>query len=189
MLQINAKENGVIINDNRYAESDGNYIMALYELKITDKKGNEKKAKRDFTLLKFFDAVNKREKKEHLFPDEKQHKDGTFLPRMKSCPSLKQGDFVVLYEKNEKEIDWADIKDLKKRLFKITQLSSNVVSKIYEFGYINLAKHNISTAGASYLNEEFSLSKDQKFLINSHQQLNAIKVKIDRLGNVYRINE
>ena len=184
MIQIASKENGTLINSNRYAESDGNYIMALYELKVNDKNGNEKRPKRDFILLKFFDAVKKRTQTELLFPDEKQYKDGTFLPRMGLCPSLKQGDFVILYEENEKEINWTDIYDLKKRLFKVTQLSSSIVSKIYEFGYISLAKHNVSTTGASYLKEEFSLSKNQSFLFNSHQQLKAVKVIIDRIGNI-----
>ena len=75
-------------------------------------------------------------------------------------------------------------KDPKGISFKVTQLSSSIVSKIYEFGYISLAKHNVSTTGASYLKEEFSLSKNQSFLFNSHQQLKAVKVIIDRIGNI-----
>ncbi|MBK8553165.1 MAG: hypothetical protein IPL53_19740 [Ignavibacteria bacterium] len=43
LVQLKAKdENKNVVNENRYAETDGNYIMALYELKEKDKKGKLK---------------------------------------------------------------------------------------------------------------------------------------------------
>ena len=179
MLQISAKENDLITNTNRYAESDGNYIMALYELKINDKKGNPKKPKRDFTLLKFFEAVNSRINQAKLFSDEKEQKDGTFIPRMKSCPSLKQGDFVVMFEKKESEIIWEDINNLKERLYKVTGLSSEE-----GYGLISFIKHNISSQNASYGKSAFEINSKMKSFSNRHTQFNGIKVQINRLGNI-----
>lgn len=175
LIQLVAKdEEKNIVNENRYSEADGNYVMALYESKETDKKGRVK-VKRDFEIVSFFKAVEKRRKGEKLFPDEKVQKDGTFLPLMKSCPYLKAGDFVVLYEKNESEIDWDSKEDLKKRLYKVTELGLNPTGDGY--AVIKLVKHNLQkTVKDSYL-------KDGPFLKRS-ESINAVKVQIDRLGNI-----
>ena len=107
---------------------------------------------------------------------------------MKSCPYLKAGDFVVMYEKEEAEIDWDVKEDLKKRLYKVTQLSSKIVSKVYEFGDIFFAKNNISSSNAKYESAGYIHTKENKFLQNSHVQLKAIKVQIDRLGNISSVD-
>ena len=105
LIQLIAKdEENNIMNSNRYSEADGNYVMALYESKETDKRGKIK-TKRDFEIVSFFRAVEKRRKGEKLFPDEKEQKDGTFLPLMKSCSYLKAGDFVVMYENDASSSD------------------------------------------------------------------------------------
>uniref|UniRef100_UPI00374D92B9 type II CRISPR RNA-guided endonuclease Cas9 n=1 Tax=Flavobacterium sp. TaxID=239 RepID=UPI00374D92B9 len=188
LIQLVAKdEEKNIVNSNRYSEADGNYVMALYESKETDKKGKVK-IKRDFEIVSFFKAVERRRKGEKLFADEKEQKDGNFLPLMKSCPYLKAGDFVVMYEKEEAEIDWDVKEDLKKRLYKVTQLSSKIVSKVYEFGDIFFAKNNISSSNAKYESAGYIHTKENKFLQNSHVQLKAIKVQIDRLGNISSVD-
>lgn len=187
LIQLVAKdEEKNIVNTNRYSEADGNYVMALYESKETDKKGKVK-IKRDFEIVSFFKAVERRRKGEKLFADEKEQKDGTFLPLMKSCPYLKAGDFVVMYENEESEIDWDVKEDLMKRLYKVTQLSSKIVNKVYEFGDIFFVKHNISSSNAKYESACYNNSKESKFLQNSHVQLKAIKVSIDRAGNIKSI--
>lgn len=188
LIQIPAKEseknkNGInrIIYSNRYAEADGNYVMALYEQMQYDKKGNEKKPIRDFEIVSFYDAVNKRRKGEKLFPDEK---NGVGL--MKKCPYLIAGDLVVMYEENEEEINWNDNGDLKKRLYKVTQLSSKIVQKKYEFGDLFFIHHSTSGAGAKYESVNFSNSVVNKHIQNSHVQLQVIKVKINQLGKIER---
>lgn len=191
LIQLPAKEKAVdtnekkIVNENRYAEADGNYIMALYESKETDKKGKGK-SKRDFEIVSFYEAVKRRTNGQKLYSDEKEQKDGTFLPLMKSCPFLKKDDLVIMYEKEETEIDWKNNKDLKKRLYKVTQLSSKIVNKIYEFGDIFFVKHNISTAKAKYESVSYSNTKDYKYIQNSHVQINAIKVKLNNLGKIVK---
>lgn len=184
LIQLVAKdEEKNIVNANRYSEADGNYVMALYEKKETDKKGKIK-IKRDFEIVSFFKAVDRRRRNDKLFADEKEQKDGTFLPLMKSCPYLKAGDFVVMYENEESEIDWDVKENLMKRLYKVTQLSSKIVNKVYEFGDIFFVKHNLSSSNAKYESAGYMNSKESKFLQNSHVQLKAIKVFIDRAGNI-----
>jgi CRISPR-associated endonuclease Csn1 len=175
LIQLVAKdEQKNIVNANRYSEADGNYVMALYESKEVDKKGKEK-IKRDFEIVSFFKAVERRRKGEKLFPDEKEQKDGTFLPLMKSCPYLKAGDFVVMYENEASEIDWDVKEDLMKRLYKVTELGLNPTGDGY--AVIKLVKHNLmKTVKDSYL-------KNGPFLKRS-ESINAIKVIIDRLGNI-----
>lgn len=181
LIQLPAKdEHRIVLNNNRYAETDGNYVMAIYEKTETDKKG-ETKIKRDFQLISFFDAINKRANGKILFPDEK---NGMGL--MKNCHYLIAGDMVIMYEENEDEINWDDKLDLKKRLYKVTQLTSKIVKKVYEFGDLFFVKHDISSANAKYESVNFSLSKQFKFIQNSHVQLKAVKVKIDQLGKIER---
>jgi CRISPR subtype II RNA-guided endonuclease Cas9/Csn1 len=187
LIQLAAKdEEKNIVNSNRYSEADGNYVMALYEGKETDKKGKVK-IKRDFEIVSFYKSVDRRRKGEKLFADEKEQKDGTFLPLMKSCPFLKAGDFVVMYENEEAEIDWDIKEDLKKRLYIVTQLASSIKTvkgKDYLFGNINFAKHNFSKSGASYKGSDFMETATIPFISNYHTQLKAVKAKIDRLGNI-----
>ncbi len=175
LIQLIAKdEEKNIVNTNRYSEADGNYVMALYESKETDKKGKIK-IKRDFEIVSFFKAVDRRRKGEKLFPDEKLQKDGSFLPLMKSCPYLKAGDFIITYEKTESEIDWDSIDDLKSRLFKVKELGLNPSGEGY--AVIKLVKHNfLKTSKDSYL-------KDGPFMKKS-ETIKAIKVKLDRLGKI-----
>jgi CRISPR-associated endonuclease Csn1 len=180
LIQLIAKdEQKNIVNANRYAEADGNYVMALYESKETDKKGKVK-IKRDFEIVSFFKAVERRSNGEKLFPDEKLQKDGTYLPLMSSCPFLKQGDFVVLFETNEKEIDWENKNGLKKRLFKVTELGLNPTGDGY--AVIKLVKHNlVKTSKDSY-------SKEGPFLKKS-ESINAVKVLINNLGKIEKYSK
>lgn len=183
LIQLVARdEEKIIVNENRYSEADGNYIMALYESKEVDKK-EKVKVKRGFEIVSFFKAVEKRRKGEKLFPDEKEQKDGTFLPLMKSCPYLKAGDFVVMYENEASEIDWDVKEDLMKRLYFIAELNRQVNvdktnGKENEFGVIKLNKHN------NQKNNSNSYITQGPFIKILHTGLKAIKVKIDRLGNI-----
>lgn len=167
-----------LVNKNRYAEADGNYIMALYESREINKKGKIK-IKRDFEILSFYEAVNRRIKGEKLYADEKKQKDETYLPLMKSCPYLKKDDFVVMYEKDENEIDWKDSNNLKQRLYKTVGLSSEE-----KYGLISFIKHNVSSKNASYGKAEFKIGLNT--FTNRHTQLKVIKVKINNLGKIIK---
>lgn len=183
-VQIPAKDQeGKVVATNRYAEKDGNYIMALYELQTSNKKGEIKLIK-GFELRSNAEAVEKQLKKEPLFPDELTNDKGQILPLNPLCPSLKKGDFVVFFENNPSEIQWDDRTDLFKRLYQVTGLTEGIKSKIYLFGYISFAKHNTSRYNASYESAEFDFDKNLPFLMMSHIQIKAIKVKVSQLGEV-----
>lgn len=178
LIQLVAKdEEKNIVNPNRYSEADGNYVMALYERKETDKKGKVK-IKRDFEIVSFFRSVEKRRNGEKLFPDEKEQRDGTFLSLMKSCPYLKAGDFVVMYETDETEINWDVKENLMKQLYKVTELGLDYRSENEQYGTLKFVKHNLQKTSKD------SYSKEGPFLKKLHSGLKAIKIKIDRLGNI-----
>ena len=102
---------------------------------------------------------------------------------MKACPYLKAGDFVIMYENEESEIDWDVKEDLMKRLYFIAELNKQVnvdktTGKENEFGVIKLNKHNSQkTKSNSYITEG-------PFIKILHTGLKAIKIKIDPLGNI-----
>ncbi|MDQ3192199.1 MAG: hypothetical protein M3Q58_11460 [Bacteroidota bacterium] len=180
LIQLIAKdEYNFIVNENRYAETDGNYVMALYEKKQYDKKGIEKKPLRDFEIVSFYEATNRRRKGEQLFPDEKNE-----IELMKNCPYLKAGDMVVMFEENEEEINWNDIDDLKKRLYKVVGMSSEE-----KYGILSFIKHDKSSQNASYGKAAYHYGDNQFSFSNRHTQLNAVKVNINYLGKIIEVGE
>lgn len=172
----------------KYADADGNYLMALYELKEPDKKGKVK-ILRDFLLLSAFEAVERKTKGEKLFPDE-IIKNGKTLPLLEDCPFLCSGDHVIMYDEDKSEIEWKDSEDLKQRLYMVTQLGSSVKKsggKEYLFGNLRFVKHNISKNGAVYKGAEFNKTQSPPFLENYHTQLKLIKVTLDETGAIIKI--
>lgn len=183
-VQIPAKdEQGNIVATNRYAEKDGNYIMALYELKTTDKKGKTKRIC-DFELLSNPEAVQKRLAGEPLFADERTNDKGQTLPLNPLCPSLKKGDFVVFFENHPSEIRWNDRTDLFRRLYQLTGLGTMLVREKDEYGVLKFIKHNVSRGNAKYINKEYSFEEPLDFMQLLHGQVQAVKVEVNQLGEV-----
>lgn len=174
----------IALPKSKYADADGNYIMALYELKEQDKKGKFK-VTREFSLLSSFSAVNKNRKGEKLFQDEIE-KSGKILPLLEECPFVKIGDWVIMYENEEDkaQIQWNDQEDLKKRLYTVNSLSSMQIEEKYNYGVLNFVKHNHAKSGAKFKKIDFSLPNPFPFIENLHTKANIIKVEIDNLGNV-----
>jgi len=183
LIQLAAKdENREIVNHNRYAETDGNYVMAIYESREKDKKGKVK-VRRDFEIVSFFKAVEKRRLGLQMFSDEKMQKDGTYLPLMSNCPYLKQDDFVVMYENDENEIDWKNNNDLKRRLYKISEIGRQVNTDGGEFGVIKLIRHNSQkTTKDKYITEG-------SFIKILHSGIKCIKIAINNLGEITKHRE
>ncbi len=112
-----------------HVANDLNYMMGIYV--GTDSKG---KPKRDFVLVNSLDAVRQSNGKgsEELLQKEKT-----------GCPLLwiiKTGTMVLLYEKTPEEVYEANPKELQKRLYKVTGLSSMVVTG-HHYGVIMLLHH------------------------------------------------
>ncbi|MFN4144896.1 MAG: type II CRISPR RNA-guided endonuclease Cas9 [Runella sp.] len=183
-VQLPAKDQtGSIVATNRYAEKDGNYIMALYELRTTDKKGNTKRIC-DFKLLSNPEAVQKRLAGTPLFADELTNDKGQTLPLNPLCPSLKKGDFVVFFENDPSEIQWHNREDLFRRLYQVTGLGSSLIQEKYEYGTISFSKHNSSKVNAKYVKGAFYNEDKRSFIEMQHTQIQAIKVKVNQLGEV-----
>ncbi len=188
--KIAAKDqNGAVVNENRYAETDGNYIMAFYE-KITLNKKGEAKSIRKFRLISECKAVQKTNEARanneptRLFADEVTTDKGETLPLMKTCPSLKKGDFVVFFEENANEIQWNNSEDLFKRLYQVTSMSSMLLREKDEYGTMKFVKHNASKANAKYAKGVFVLEELLSHREMLHTQINAVKVSVSQLGEV-----
>jgi CRISPR-associated endonuclease Csn1 len=178
----------ISLPNNRYADADGNYIMAIYELREKNKKGKEK-VNREFIIRSTYEAVEMHNADKKLFPDILE-KDEKFFPLMHGCSYLKQGDLVIMYaDDNDKEnIDWKNPADLKRRLYIVSGLSSMLVSGKYEYGVISLVKHNISKSNATFKKGLFNINAPEPFIENLHSQINAVKIKLNNLGIPEMIN-
>jgi hypothetical protein len=192
LINLPAKdENGVVVNENRYVDNDSNAIMILYENLITDKRGNYKKPEREFEILSFFKAVSSKNPNSKiyytegkLFQDEKND-----VGLKKECKWLKSGDLVLLYknEDDRKNLDWSNYQDLKDRFFIVKGISSSVVTtngKEYDFGYVSLLKTRISKSEAYPSEKEIEECLHLKSFKLSHTKLNAIKVRLNILGEI-----
>ncbi len=190
LINLPAKdEQKRIVNEKRYAESSGNFMIVYYELEQKDKKGNPKKPLRDYKILSFFEAVKIKSKSENkkLFADEIE-KDGKILGLKKECAWLKQGDSVILYKdmEDKNSIDWNSKNDISERLYIVKQIGEGVtvVKKYGEYFYGNVS---LLRADKTSYNMKYPSNKFKKGIIAfscSHVDLNAIKVRISPLGTV-----
>jgi len=168
----------IILNKNRYAEADGNYVMALYEKKQFDAKGRKKKSLREFEIVSLFESVRRKSEGKRLFSDEK---NGIGL--MESCPYLIIGDMVVMYEEDESEINWEDLDSLQKRLYRVSGMSSEE-----KYGILSFVKHDKTSQNASYGKAAYKYGSNQISFASRHTQLNIVKVSITQLGKIERLH-
>jgi CRISPR-associated endonuclease Csn1 len=177
---------------NKYVETSDNYLMVFYNLEKTDLKGKNS-VLREFKLLSFSEAINRKRNKEKMFEDVYYNKkDDIYIPLQKECSWLKKGDSVILFEKTKNEIQWSDKEDLKKRLFIVKGLDSGIPNKKYpnnEYGYVNLLRHSHTGKSITFTSEDFCILRNQKAIRNSHKQINAIKVRMTPLGEISLIGE
>jgi CRISPR/Cas system Type II protein with McrA/HNH and RuvC-like nuclease domain len=192
LINLPAKdEMGNIINENRYADNESNTMMIFYENTRLDKKGVPQKPQRDFEILSFYKAVNLKNpynkisyQNGKLFTDEK---DGIGLNN--DCRWLKNGDMVILFidEKDKRELDWGNNSILKERIFIVKGLSSDsrTIRDIeYEYGYTSLLKTRIAKTASYPTIKNISESIDSKSSKISHVKLNAIKIRLNILGEI-----
>ena len=120
---------------NYYVTNDSNYCLALYE--GTDAKG---KVKRSFELIsnleaaKYFRLGTDKKKQSYLVPIS--DKDDYPLKYI-----LRVGMMVLFYEDTPQELYKCSSKELGKRLYKITGLSSMTLQEKYNYGRLTLKHH------------------------------------------------
>lgn len=148
-----------------HVANDSNYCMAIYE-GINDKK----KVKRSYLIINNIDAVTKKKAGEALYP--LSDNDGMPLKWV-----LKIGTMVLFYEKSPEELFVATPKELAKRLYKVTGLTTNPVGKGY--GSINLRFHQEARPSTDPLakSKNGSWSQGEEIrpgIIMLHTQFNAL---------------
>ncbi|MBV9576784.1 MAG: hypothetical protein JO149_09195, partial [Gammaproteobacteria bacterium] len=104
--------------NKKFADSDGNYLMVLYEKQKFDKKGNLKKPERGFKLISFWNATKSKKENQKLFNDEIGE-----LGLYKYCHWIKKGDIIYYDEKSFdfKKINWSSNTELSNKLFRVNE--------------------------------------------------------------------
>lgn len=165
-----------------HVQNDRNYMMAIYVGQ--DKKGKEK---REFELVNNITAANF-----YRRSNDKEPTDNQLVPQKSKSGyelryKLKIGTMVLLYENNPEEVWDLDRKNLQKRLYKVTGMSSMVLRGKDFYGTIELVHHQEARPSSEVRKKNGSFQHNEEFrpgIKMLHTQFNALVQGID-----FRINE
>lgn len=172
-----------------HVQNDRNYMMAIYVGQ--DQKGKEK---REFELVNNITAANFYRRSNDRVPTDNQlvplfSKSGYDL-RYK----LKIGIMVLLYDNTPEEVWELDKKNLQRRLYKVSGLSSMVISGKYNFGTIEMVYHQDARPSTEIkkINGEFKSGEEFRAGIKMlHSQIRAlvqgVDFEINDLGEIRRL--
>lgn len=172
-----------------HVQNDRNYMMAIYV--GYDKKGKEK---REFELVNNITAANFYRRSNDKVPTDNQlvplySKSGYEL-RYK----LKIGTMVLLYENSPEEVWELDRKNLQKRLYKVTGMSSMIIQGKFEYGTIEMVHHQNAKPSSEIkkVNGEYKSDEDFRSGIKMlHSQIRAlvqgVDFEINDLGEIRRL--
>lgn len=172
-----------------HVQNDRNYMMAIYIGQ--DKKGKEK---REFELVNNITAVNFYRKSNDKTPTGNQlvplYSESGYALRYK----LKIGTMVLLYENAPEEVWELDKKNLQKRLYKVTGLSSMLLRQKDNYGTIELVHHQDARPSTEIKkkNGSFCVGEEFRFGIKMlHTQFRAlvqgVDFEINDLGEIRRL--
>ncbi len=158
-----------------HVQNDRNYLMAIYVGK--DNKGKEK---RDFEIVSNLVAANFYRRSNDRTPTDNNlvplEKNGYPLQYM-----LKIGTMVLLYENSPEEVWDLDKKNLQKRLYKVTGMSSMIISS-YKYGTIALVYHQDARQSGDIKMKNGIFKSNEEFrsgIKMLHTQFNALVQGID----------
>lgn len=172
-----------------HVQNDRNYMMAIYVGQ--DKKGREK---REFELVNNITAANFYRRSNDKVPTDNQlvplySKSGYEL-RYK----LKIGTMVLLYENNPEEVWELDRKNLQKRLYKVTGMSSMVLREKDCYGTIEMVHHQDARSSTEIKKKNGSFCNGEEFrsgIKMLHTQFKAlvqgVDFEINDLGEIKRL--
>ncbi|MDE7456870.1 MAG: CRISPR-associated protein Csn1 [Prevotella sp.] len=171
-----------------HVQNDRNYMMAIYIGQ--DKKGKEK---RDFEPINNITAANFYRRSNDKIPVDHQ-----LVPLHKSgCPlryKLKTGIMVLLYENGPEEVWDFDRKNLQKRLYKVTGISSTVIRGKYDYGRIELVHHQDARLSSEIKKKNGKFKSNEEFRSGIellHTQFKAlvqgVDFEINDLGEIKRL--
>lgn len=172
-----------------HVQNDRNYLMAIYVGK--DKKGKEK---REFELVNNITAANFYRRSNDKTPTDNQlvplySKNGYEL-RYK----LKIGTMVLLYENSPIEVWELDRKNLQRRLYKVTGMSSMIIQGKFEYGTIEMVHHQNAKPSSDIKKVNGEYKADEEFrpgIKMLHTQFKALVQGVDfdinDLGEIRRL--
>lgn len=164
------------LSDKKYKQdyhvaNDGNYCMAIYE--GADAKGKIKRSFKTVSNLdaaRYFKASTDKAEQPELIP----RSDANDYPLR--C-TLKTGTMVLFYQDSPEELYEASLKELTKRLYKVTGMSTLTLQQKYFYGTLIL-KHHQEARPAGELkakNGVWKIGEEYRPLISLyHTQLNAL---------------
>lgn len=172
-----------------HVQNDRNYMMAIYVGQ--DKKGKEK---REFELVNNIAAANFYRRSNDRVPTDNQlvplYSKGGYELRYR----LKIGTMVLLYENNSEEIWELDKKNLQKRLYKVTGMSSMIIQGKFEYGTIEMVHHQNAKPSSEIKKVNGEYKSDEEFrpgIKMLHSQLRAlvqgVDFEINDLGEIRRL--
>ncbi len=171
-----------------HVQNDRNYMMAIYVGQ--DKKGKEK---REFELVNNITAANFYRRSNDRLPTDSQ------LVPLKSKSGyelhykLKIGTMVLLYENTPEEVWDLDRKNLQKRLYKVTGMSSMVISN-NSYGTIEMTHHQDARPSSEVKKKNGAFLSNEDFrpgIKMLHTQFKALVQGVDfemnDLGEIKRL--
>lgn len=169
-----------------HVQNESNYLLAIYEGEIKGKR------KRGYELVKNIEAAEyfKASTSTDYYPSIVPEKNEIGLPLKHK---LTIGKHVLLYENSASEIDFGNIKDLAKRLYKITGLSYLPVGK--GFGNIVMRHHQEARMSSEFKTKNGAYKNGEEYrpsILMLHTQFNALvegeDFIITPLGDIKPIN-
>jgi len=162
-----------------HVSNDSNYLMAIYEGEVKGKK------KREFELVNMLDAAN------YYKSSTDRDEYPTLIPERSTNGyelkwRLTVGTMVILYEKTPDEINFNDLTDISKRLYKVIGMSSMNISG-YLYGVISLRYHEEArpSSDVKLKNGAYKVGEELRPGITMlHTQFNALVEGVD-----FSINE
>ena len=171
-----------------HVQNDRNYMMAIYIGK--DKRGKEKQ---EFELINNITAA-----KYYRSSYDKVPTDNQLVPLYSKSGyelkyKLKIGTMVLLYENNPEEVWELDMRNLQKRLYKVTGLSSLVVNK-YVYGTIALVHHqearpssDVKLTNGSFKGSEVFRSGIKLYHTQFKALIQDVDFEFNELGEIRRM--
>lgn len=176
-------------NDSLYVKTGDNYLFAVMEKEVFDKKLKENKTERHYDLITFFDAANLLKSEFNASEDKNNfNKEDLFRKYFEERNNarllftLKQGDFVYLPDDDEEVIldessplfiDWKNISERSKNIYVVQKFSGK---EIY------FLKHTIADTIAKKI--EFGSQDCYQSLNGKSIKEFCFKINSDRLGNI-----
>ena len=172
-----------------HVQNDRNYMMAIYVGQ--DKKGKEK---REFELVNNITAANFYRRSNDKVPTDNQlvplYSKSGYQLRYK----LKIGTMVLLYENDPEEVWELDKKNLQRRLYKVTGMSSMVLRQKDYYGTIEMVHHQDARPSSEIkkINGEYKSGEQFRSGIKMlHTQFKAliqgVDFEINDLGEIRRL--